>query len=122
MFRFDEDLWRALSPLLDRALDLDIDARTAMLADLARERSDLAEILRALLTKHDGLVGSDFLESSLPIGNTPVPSLAGRVVGPYTLERPLGMGGMGTVWRAHRSDGRFEGFVAVKLLNLALLD
>jgi tetratricopeptide (TPR) repeat protein len=31
------------------------------------------------------------------------------------------MGGMGTVWRARRSDGRFEGFVAVKLLNLALI-
>jgi serine/threonine-protein kinase len=29
---------------------------------------------------------------------------------------------MGTVWRARRSDGRFEGFVAVKLLNLALFD
>jgi tetratricopeptide (TPR) repeat protein len=31
------------------------------------------------------------------------------------------MGGMSTVWRARRSDGRFEGAVAVKLLNLALL-
>ena len=32
------------------------------------------------------------------------------------------MGGIGTVWRARRNDGRFEGFVAVKLLNLALID
>ena len=29
---------------------------------------------------------------------------------------------MGTVWLARRSDGRFEGTAAVKLLNLALLD
>ena len=50
------------------------------------------------------------------------PSLAGQTVGAYTLERPLGMGGMGTVWLARRSDGRFEGHVAVKLVNLALLD
>jgi tetratricopeptide (TPR) repeat protein len=47
--------------------------------------------------------------------------LAGQTIGAYTLEAPLGMGGMGTVWRARRSDGRFEGFVAVKLLNLALI-
>ena len=122
MFRFDEDLWRALSPLLDRALDLDVPGRQAMLADVARERPDVAEILRALLAEHDNLVDSDFLEGAFPIGETPRPSLAGQAIGPYTLELPLGMGGMGTVWRARRSDGRFEGFVAVKLLNLALLD
>ena len=28
---------------------------------------------------------------------------------------------MGTVWLAHRSDGRFEGSVAIKLLNVALI-
>jgi serine/threonine-protein kinase len=122
MFRFDRDLWRALSPLLDRALDLDADARQEMLADVARDRPELAERLRALLSDHDRLVDSDFLETPLPFGHTPVPSLAGHALGPYTLELPLGMGGMGTVWRARRSDGRFEGFVAVKLLNLALLD
>ena len=28
---------------------------------------------------------------------------------------------MGSVWLAHRSDGRFEGQAAVKFLNLALV-
>ena len=28
---------------------------------------------------------------------------------------------MGTVWRAERADGRFEGQAAVKLLNLSLM-
>ena len=122
MFRFDEALWRALSPLLDRALDLDAGAREAMLADLGRERPDVAEMLRALLIEHERLADSDFLQPAMSADHTPVPSLAGHAVGAYTLELPLGMGGMGTVWRARRSDGRFEGFVAVKLLNLALLD
>src|SRR5690606_15714794 len=37
------------------------------------------------------------------------------------IEAPLGHGGMGTVWLARRTDGRFEGRAAVKILNLALL-
>jgi eukaryotic-like serine/threonine-protein kinase len=44
-----------------------------------------------------------------------------RVVGNYALERPLG-GGTGSVWLAHRRDGRFEGRAAIKLLNRAPLD
>ncbi len=67
------------------------------------------------------MAGSAFLETSLTLDDAPPPTLAGYAVGPYTLEAPLGMGGMSTVWRARRSDGRFEGAVAVKLLNLALL-
>jgi tetratricopeptide (TPR) repeat protein len=119
MFRLDREHWRELSPLLDRALDLDAAARNALLADLERRRPELAQVLAHLLTEHDQLLGSDFLETSPRPDD--VPTLAGHTVGPYTLEAPLGMGGMGTVWRARRSDGRFEGAVAVKLLNLALL-
>ena len=48
-------------------------------------------------------------------------TLAGLEFGAYRLERPLGQGGMGTVWLARRADGRFEGTAAVKILNLALL-
>jgi tetratricopeptide (TPR) repeat protein len=45
-----------------------------------------------------------------------------RVVGNYTLEQPLGHGGMGSVWLARRSDGRFEGRAAIKFLGLSLVD
>ena len=46
-----------------------------------------------------------------PVGET------GQQFGQYRLTRTLGSGGMGTVWRAERSDDRFEGEVAVKLLS-----
>ena len=46
--------------------------------------------------------------------------LAGRQIGAYTLVSPIGTGGMGTVWLAKRSDGRFERRTAVKFLKLAL--
>lgn len=121
MRRLDKDLWQAVSPLLDRAIELDAAGRAELLVDLDRDRPDVAPILRRLIEEHDRLLGSDFLESPPDLGDRLTPSLAGQTVGAYTLDVPLGMGGMGTVWRARRSDGRFEGFVAVKLLNLALI-
>ena len=48
-------------------------------------------------------------------------SLEGQRLGAYRLETPLGQGGMGSVWRARRDDGRFEGEVAIKLLHPSLL-
>jgi serine/threonine-protein kinase len=106
---------------MDRALALDAGARDAFLAEIERERPDLAAKLQRLLDEHDRLLSSDFLDRSPGIIGQPAVTLAGQTIGAYTLEAPLGMGGMGTVWRARRSDGRFEGFVAVKLLNLSLI-
>ncbi|MBS0388547.1 MAG: protein kinase, partial [Proteobacteria bacterium] len=48
-------------------------------------------------------------------------NLLGRRLGPYEIDAQIGGGGMGSVWRARRADGRFEGRVAVKLLNAALV-
>jgi serine/threonine-protein kinase len=82
----------------------------------------LAEALRDLLADHDRLVASPFLETPLDVERDGRTTLAGSRVGAYTLERPIGAGGMGAVWLARRSDGRFEGLAAVKLLNLAIVD
>ena len=41
----------------------------------------------------------------------------GQLVGRYRLTTRLASGGTGEVWRAERSDGRFEGEVAIKLLT-----
>lgn len=41
--------------------------------------------------------------------------LAGNEVGPYTMIELLGVGGMGEVWRAQRTDRLIERFVALKL-------
>jgi serine/threonine protein kinase len=76
-----------------------------------------------LLAAEPGLDASRFLLGSARDDEPPVvPGLAGLRLGAYTLERLLGRGGMGTVWLARRSDGRYEATAAVKLFNLALLD
>jgi tetratricopeptide (TPR) repeat protein len=114
-----EDRWSEISPLLDEALELAGSARESWLKDLERRVPELAVHVKACLSQVADLSERKFLED--PIRRHLPPGLEGRAFGAYTLERPLGFGGMGTVWLAHRSDGRFEGQVAVKLLNAALV-
>ena len=117
----DPATWRLVSPLLDRALEIDARDRGRFLDGVRVEHPSVAALLETLLADHDLLMGSDFLDSSPDVGG-PLPALAGTSIGVYTLETCLGVGGMGAVWRARRSDGRFEGSVAVKLLHLAVLE
>jgi serine/threonine protein kinase/tetratricopeptide (TPR) repeat protein len=117
------DRWRALSPYLDEALDLEGDARAAWLASLAARDAMLAADLRSLLDDHDAANDAGFLEKGVPNDLRPAPgeALAGLIVGAYRLVSLIGQGGMGSVWLAERCDGRFEGRAAVKLLNLGLM-
>jgi eukaryotic-like serine/threonine-protein kinase len=117
--RLSPDRWLEVSPYLDEALDLDEDERTGWLATLRARDPSLAADVEALLEKHQALRDERFLdEGPAPASWT---SLEGQVLGAYTLRSPIGQGGMGTVWRAERSDGRYEGVVAVKLLNASLI-
>jgi serine/threonine protein kinase/tetratricopeptide (TPR) repeat protein len=108
--------------LLDQAIDLDPAAREAWLVQLRTEQPALASEVEALFADEVELDAQGFLAGRVQEAVSATPGLAGRPLGAYTLERPLGRGGMGSVWFARRSDGRYEGTAAVKLLNLALLD
>jgi serine/threonine protein kinase len=119
---WDKSLWPALSPLIDKALDLEGEARRDFLASLSIESPALADALAHVLAQHERALNAQFLDLPVAMPGEVVPSLTGETVGGYTLERPLGAGGMGSVWLARRTDGRYEGSVAIKLLNLALLD
>ena len=125
----DRDSLPAVLRLLDQALDLTLDERRAWLARLRVDRPELAAGLEQMLAREPELDHGGFLlggiSSEIPEDTDQAAfgqGLAGRRLGAYTLERLLGQGGMGTVWLARRSDGRYEGVAAVKLLNLALLD
>ncbi len=112
--------WREVSAYLDQVLDLEEPAREGWLRELSIRAPELAAIVRSLLAERSEPGGPAVLlddATAALVGTT----LAGQRLGAYTLDRPLGHGGMGTVWLAHRSDGRFEGRAAVKLLSLALL-
>jgi eukaryotic-like serine/threonine-protein kinase len=113
--------WAEMGPLLDEALDLTTQERESWLARLETTRPGIVDELRRLLELNSELDEQGFLESGPMVPPVPVRSLSGQRIGAYTLDSLLGQGGMGTVWLAHRSDGRFEGSVAIKLLNVALI-
>lgn len=107
-------LWVQVSPYLDKALELDPLQREPWLAALAAAQPAVAAELRDLLTLHAANRACGFMERSL-LGLED--TLTGRQIGPYTIERLLGRGGMGSVWLGRRSDGKFEGQAAIKLLD-----
>jgi len=117
MAALNPEQWRVLSPFLDQVLCLPENERQAWLHSLRTQRPDLVDTLLQLLENHRELSADHFLEQ-LP-GDFES-SLRGHSVGAYKLLNPIGHGGMGDVWLAERSDGRFEKRVAVKLMRFAV--
>lgn len=124
----------ALSELLDEALDLDDRARDAWLEELQRTQPQIAGRLEALLKRTSELKTDHLLMNE---GRSVAPEVLadvmentgsearlqgfllqpGAQVGPYRLIKPLGEGGMASVWLAERSDGQLKREVALKLLH-----
>lgn len=119
----DRERWVQLSRYLDEVLDLPVAARAAWLDALERDQPAEARELRALLAGAERREFSDFLAGAPP-ASPPLPAskpMIGRHVGPYVIESEIGYGGMGSVWRATRADGHFEGFVAIKFVHASWL-
>lgn len=118
MSTLNEDRWHEVSPYLDEALSLSDDELSGWLAAFHRDRPHLSPLLEELLQEHALLNDKSFL-SGQAIGPFAT-SLAGQSLGVYRLISPIGEGGMGSVWLAERSDGRFDRKVAVKFLRLSV--
>ena len=120
MSPLSRERWLALSPHLDAALDVAIGERRSYLAKLRLTDPVLADDLEQLLARREGLTRDGFLAHGL-VFESQDQGLAGQRIGAYTLRSLMGQGGMGSVWLADRSDGRFAGTAAVKLLNMSLI-
>jgi|HubBroStandDraft_4_1064222.scaffolds.fasta_scaffold00471_6 serine/threonine protein kinase len=111
--------WQEISPYLDHVLCLPEEERGRWLQSFRLEKPELAEVLQELLEEHRALSDEHFLER-MPIRVANGLSLLDQKIGAYSLISLIGQGGMGSVWLAERSDGRFERRVAVKFLSFAM--
>lgn len=124
--------WAEFSRLLDQGLELAAHERGPWLERLRQECPDLVEPLENVLAEaaiEEGGLGETRSRKTeghlegLPwdLFEEEESLVPGTAVGPYTLEAELGIGGMGTVWRARRSDGAYQRQVALKLPHPHLL-
>jgi len=128
----EPERWALLSPRLDEMLELDAPARQARLEHWRRADPALARELEALLAILPAAQREQYLEGSLraaveavaaidPPASDAADARAGMVCGAWTLERVIGTGGMGSVWLARRSDGRYQARAAIKLPHPGVL-
>ena len=112
------DRWEDVVALFQQALERPAGEREAFLDRAAggdaELRSRVAAMLLADARSHPLLDGlSDLIAAT--IAGDATPRLEGRSIGPYTLVRELGRGGMAVVWLAERADVGKR--VALKLVS-----
>jgi len=114
------EAWRTFSEELDHALALAPEERAVWLVELERAEPENAQRIRALLDSAAAIDAEGFLAERAQLAEPPS-GLLGARVGPWVVESEIGRGGMSSVWRARRSDGRYEGTAAIKFVSFAAL-
>jgi serine/threonine-protein kinase len=114
--------WRQLGEIYIAVRDAEPSRRAEAIDRLCGEDRSLADEVTSLLDQADAAECEDFLvpaladEPDLPVQE---PLSPGTRIGPYAIDRPLGFGGMGAVYLAHRVED-FPQVVALKVIGQAL--
>ena len=101
--------WATLSPHLDELLVLSPHEQSRKLDLLTSTDPELSSQLREMLATRAAVSFVSFLGGVANESLLGPNVAAGEVMGSWTLIDVIGQGDMGSVWRARRSDGRFEG-------------
>ncbi len=116
--------WDQLKAILEEALEQPtVATRTALLRKRCADDAALLREAESLLAEADAVQAepTDWLETCADQATKTFwdedGSRDGQRVGAYIILRPLGHGGMGSVYLAARADGEFEKQVAIKILK-----
>lgn len=116
-----ERRWLELGPLFDRAFELDATQRARFVAGVADAelRDALARMLQqsargSRLDEGSGRLAAELIDAE--------PGLRGQRLGAWRVGRPIGAGGMASVFAAEREDGAYAQQVAIKVLRYGLHD
>jgi serine/threonine-protein kinase len=115
------DRWRQVEAIFQAAMDTAPGRRAEYVAGACGDDAELRREVESLLQSAAETVG--FLVNPIQAAAQAVadqPPMAGRRIGPYEILRPLGEGGMGSVFLAARADEHYERQVAIKLMHSAL--
>jgi len=120
----DSQLWLKVNAALDAAMDADSpEGRDALLRKLFDDDPEIRPHVLSLLdadAQTGGVLDTSPEELVSPLLAAGAPAEdpdPGRDIGPYRVLRPIGRGGMGSVYLAARADGQFTQQVALKLIN-----
>ena len=113
----DSEAWQRLREFLAECEVLSPEERSAALDDFAIHAPTLAALARETLAAGDGEIPLAVEEVLPALFAAAREDAAPAQIGPFTLLRPLGAGGMGTVHLAERRGADFRQQVALKLID-----
>jgi eukaryotic-like serine/threonine-protein kinase len=114
--------WQSVNEIVLDALELEREQRPAFILEKCGDSPDIRREVESLLK---GEIDAENLFWSPAVANYASfferdfepEALVGQKIGNYRVIREIGWGGMGAVYLAERSDGKFEQQVALKLLK-----
>ena len=111
--------WQRIEEVLAEVLELSDQERRAKIELLCDGQPEIRAQVESLLTAHRN--AGSFLDARTQIHSDSLQefSLVDTSLGPYRLLEAIGRGGMGTIYRAERTDGRFQKQVAIKVVPAA---
>ena len=116
--------WKELEAAFQQAVDLEPGARAAFLETLKKDDPDLAARVFELLaadTGDDRALAAPIAASLQALGTSPDDVWIGKTIGAWTVVKRLGVGGMGAVFLANRSDEQFTQTAAIKIMTAPML-